>query len=269
MEIETAAAVVANDRVRSGARMRSPTIMKIPLLTLPVLLGGLLSTVHLLPEAGEMASSAVNMDLPESAGGWVMRSIPASERELQILAADTRFSKAVCLRPRDGEVDLASGLAVPDRIDLSVVLSGHDLNNSIHRPERCMPSQGHVIGSSTNVSFELPNGRNITVRRLLSVQSIPTNEEHTEYASFNCVTYYFFVGHHSLTQDHVKRTLMDMRDRLMRGMDQRWAYVSASMWYGKVPWIEDEVSIEEADQKLREFITEFGMKQIDWDMVRM
>jgi hypothetical protein len=209
------------------------------------------------------------MDIPSSAGNWTMRTIPASELELKILAADTRFSKAVCLRPREGEVDLASGLPIPDRIDLSVVLSGHDLNNSIHRPERCMPSQGHVIGSSSNVSFDLPNGRSLTVRRLLSVQSIPTNEERTEFASFNCVTYYFFVGHDSITQDHVKRTLVDMKDRLMRGMDQRWAYVSASMWYGKVPWIEEEVSIGEADAKLRQFITEFGMEQIDWNTIRM
>jgi len=242
--------------------------MKPALLTLPVLLGGLLSTIHLLPEAGEMAASAVRMDLPDSAGSWMMRSIPASELELATLAADTRFSKAVCLRPREGEVDLASGLTVPDRIDLSVVLSGHDLNNSIHRPERCMPAQGHVIQSSANVGFELSNGSRITVRRLLSVQSIPTNEERTGYASFNCVTYYFFVGHDSITQDHVKRTLIDMKDRLMRGMDQRWAYVSVSMWYGKVPWIENEVAIEEADAKLRQFISEFAEEQIDWDMIR-
>jgi hypothetical protein len=241
--------------------------MKIPLMILPVLLGGMLSSVHLLPEAGEMAESAVNMDLPSSAGTWTMRSIPASELELKILP-DTRFSKAVCLSPREGEVDLASGLAVPDRIDLSVVLSGHDLNNSIHRPERCMPAQGHAIQNSSNVSFSLPNGREFTVRRLLSVQSIPTNEERTEYVSYNCVTYYFFVGHDSITQDHLERTLMDMKARLMHGMDQRWAYVSASMWYGKVPWIENEVSIGEADAKLRQFITEVGMKQIDWNMVR-
>jgi hypothetical protein len=241
--------------------------MKIPLLALPVLLGGLLSTVHLLPKAGEMATSAVNMDLPSNSGDWTMRSIPASELELKILAEDTRFSKAVCLRPRKGEVDLASYEAVPDRIDLSVVLSGHDLNNSIHRPERCMPSQGHVIGSSSNVGIKLPNGRKITVRRLLSVQSIPINEACTEYASYKCVTYYFFVGHDSITQDHVKRTLIDMKDRLMRGMDQRWAYVSASMWYGKVPWIEKEVPIGEADEKLREFISGFAMEQIDWGSI--
>jgi hypothetical protein len=60
-----------------------------------------------------------------------------------------------------------------------------------------------------------------------------------------------------------------MQDRLVLGMDQRWAYVSASMWYGKVPWIEKEVSIEEADQKLRAFLMEFGEEQINWDMIPM
>jgi hypothetical protein len=241
--------------------------MKIHPIFLPVTLGALLATIHLLPAAGEMAASAVNMNLPASAGDWTFRPIPASAEELAILAADTSFSKAYCLRPREGEVDLASGMAVPDRIDLSVVLSGHDLNNSIHRPERCMPSQGHVIGSSSNVDVVMPNGREFRAKRLLSVQSIPTNEAKTEFVSFNCVTYYFFVGHDMITQDHLKRTLIDMKDRLMYGMDQRWAYVSASMWYGKVPWIDEQISIDEADKKLRKFIAEFGETQIDWDMI--
>lgn len=236
-------------------------------LILPMILGGLLSAVHLLPEAGEMAPSAVKMDLPASAGGWVFRSIPATELELAILARDTAFSKAICLRPRDGEFDSSSGMPVPDRIDLSVVLSGYDLNNSIHRPERCMPSQGHVIKSESTVMIGLPQDRQISARRLLSVQSIPTNRDHTEYASFRCVTYYFFIGHDTITHDHLKRTLVDVKDRLLHGMDQRWAYVSASMWYGEIPWIAGEVTLDEADEKLRGFITEFGQEQIDWEMI--
>lgn len=242
--------------------------MKISPLILPVVLGGMLAAVHLLPAPGEMAKSAVNMELPANAGGWTFRSIPASQEELNILANDTRFSKAICLRARDGEFDPKTGYAIPDRIDLSVVLSGHDLNNSIHRPERCMPAQGHVIGSSTNFNIDLPNGRHMMTKRLLSVQTIPTNEEKTEFVRYNCVTYYFFVGHNMITQDHLKRTLVDMKDRLLYGMDQRWAYVSASMWYGKVPWIKDEITIHEADSKLQKFITEFGMEQIDWKMIK-
>ena len=235
---------------------------------LPVLAGSLLASIHLLPETGGMEDSAITMQLPENSGGWILRPQAASKVEIDTLAPDTRFSKAVCLRAREGEVDIATGMAIPDRVDLSIVLSGHDLNNSIHRPERCMPSQGHVITSSSNVSLKLGNGRSLPLKRLLSVQSIPTNEERTEHQNLNCVTYYFFVGNNTITQDHLKRTLLDMKDRLLLGVDQRWAFVSASMWYGEIPWIEDEVSVEEADEKLRGFLKDLVEKQIDWSMIK-
>lgn len=235
---------------------------------LPIVLTGLLASIYLLPKAGEMSKSAIEMDLPERAGTWEFRPQPASKVEVETLAPDTKFSKAICFSARPGEIDLATGMAIPDRLDLSVVLSGHDLNNSIHRPERCMPSQGHVITSSSDQELELPNGRKFTVKRLLSTQSIPTNEEQTEHQKFECVTYYFFVGHHQITQDHFARTFYDMKDRLLLGMDQRWAYVSASMWYGKMPWIEEEITVEEADKKLKQFLVDFGETQIDWDMIK-
>ena len=100
------------------------------------------------------------------------------------------------------------------------------------------------------------------------MQSIPTNEERTEHENLNCVTYYFFVGNSRITQDHLKRTLLDMKDRLLLGVDQKWAYVSASMWYGKMPWIEEEISVEEADKKLTNFVSKLGEEQIDWEMIR-
>lgn len=237
------------------------------LLILPVLLAALLSTIHLLPEAGEMATSAVSLELPKVSGTWQMRNIPPSADELSALAKDTSFAKAICLSPRPGEYDLGTGDSIPDRIDLSIVLSGHDLNNSIHRPERCMPAQGHNITETEDFKLAMPNGRELEVRRLLSVQSMPTNQERTKYVSYNCITYYFFVGHKSITQDHLERTLLDMKDRLVYGMDQRWAYVSASMWYGKMPWIEEELTKEEADAKLRAFIIKLTDKQIDWNMI--
>lgn len=242
--------------------------MKYAPLILPALMAAILSGVHLLPKASDMAPSAISMELPSELGGWIYRSKPASQEEIDLLAADTQFSKAICLSPRANEYDFETGSAIPDRIDLSVVLSGHDLNNSIHRPERCMPSQGHVINSSSRVDVQLPNGQIIPTRRLLSVQSIALNEERTEYASYQSVTYYFFVGHKKITQDHMTRTLIDIKDRLLYGMDQRWAYVSASMWYGEVPWIKNEVTLEEADQKLQNFFTQFSMEQIDWTQIK-
>jgi len=234
---------------------------------LPVLLGGALGMVHLLPQVGAVAGSAVKMELPGSSGGWSFKSLPASKDELGTLTADTEFAKAICLRPRPGEVSI-DGHLVPDRLDLSVVLSGYDLNNSIHRPERCMPAQGHAITASSNVTLQLPNGRQFNAKRLRSVQTLKATSTGAKEVKFNCVTYYFFVGHDRITHDHLERTLFDMKDRLVRGMDQRWAYVSASMWFGKIPWIDKDIPEAEADAKLRQFVSEFAENQIDWDQIQ-
>ncbi len=234
---------------------------------LPLVLTGTLGAVYFLPSAGVVAEAAVRMEMPDRSGGWQFHNVPPSEAELDALASDTEFSKAVCRQIRPGEIS-AEGYYYADRLDLSIVLSGYDLNNSIHRPERCMPAQGHTITSSSDVDLKLPNGREFTAKRLLSVQSIPTNEEKTEYVSFNCVTYYFFVGHDQITHDHLGRTFIDMKDRIVRGLDQRWAYASATMWYGKVPWIDTEVSEAEADEKLRTFLIDLAEKQIKWEQIR-
>ena len=241
--------------------------MKLRSLVLPLFLVGTLSSVYFLPSAGQIAQSAVRMELPEGFGNWQFKNIPPSEAELGTLANDTEFSKAVCLSARPGEYD-GEGRIILDRIDLSVVLSGVDINNSIHRPERCMPAQGHQIMSSIDKELLLANGRTVTVKRLRSIQRIPTNQERTEHLELNCLTYYFFVGHDSITNNHLQRTLIDMKDRLVKGMDQRWAYVSTSMWFGEIPWMEGAtVGEDEVDEKLSDFVATFAEKQIDWDQV--
>jgi hypothetical protein len=241
--------------------------MKATPLLLPVFVVAALSSIYFLPTAGEVAQSAVRMELPEEGGGWFFKQQVASEAERETLAKDTEFSKAICLKPRPGEFD-EKGYAIPDRVDLSVVLSGSDINNSIHRPERCMPAQGHNIISSIDRRIDLDNGRTIEVKRLQSVQRIPTNEERTEFLELNCLTYYFFIGHDRITNDHLGRTFVDMKDRLLKGMDQRWAYVSTSMWFGKMPWLETEISEADADAKLTDFVMRFSEEQIAWDQVK-
>lgn len=229
---------------------------------------GVLSAIYFLPQAGKIAQSAIKMELPAQEDGWSFKAIPPSQEELAILSKDTQFSKAICLSPRPGEIN-AEGFLIPDRVDLSVVLSGYDLNNSIHRPERCMPAQGHEILSSSNRHITLANGRTITVKRLLSTQKVPGGAaKGSQPVRFDCVTYYFFVGHDQTTHDHLKRTMIDMQDRLVRGMDQRWAYVSMSMWFGKVPWIESTISEQEADKKLEDFLANFAENQIAWQQVK-
>lgn len=236
-------------------------------LLLPVIVAFALSSIYFLPSAGEVAQSAVKMELPDNRGDWTYKGIQASQAEKDTLAKDTEFSRAICLKTRPGEYD-QEGRLIPDRIDLSVVLSGADINNSIHRPERCMPSQGHNILSSTNRNIVLGNGRNVEVKRLRTIQRIPTNEARTEFLELQCVVYYFFVGHDRVMNGHYSRTFVDMKDRLLKGMDQRWAYVSTSMWFGKLPWLGVEITEEEVDAKLTDFVKQFSEEQINWDQVK-
>lgn len=235
---------------------------------LPLVLGSALSAIYFLPKVGAVAQSAVIMELPETFGSWELKGQPPSEAETTALANDTRFSKAMCLSARPGEFN-EYGNPTPDIAQLSIVLSGADINNSIHRPERCMPAQGHNITGSSNQILKLPNGRQFPVKRLVSIQSVRdgSNKEREEYRKYNCVTYYFFVGHDQITNDHLSRTFIDMKDRLVRGMDQRWAYVTVSMWYGKVPYAEKEIFEEEADSKLRIFLADLSEKQIHWNQI--
>lgn len=236
------------------------------LLSLPALLAFGLGAIYLLPSAGQVANSAINMELPQEEGEWMFRKNLPSKEELEALAKDTQFSKATCYRARPGEFT-KDGYRNADIIDLSVVLSGYDLNNSIHRPERCMPAQGHTIISGSDVPITLSNGRELTIRRLLSTRKIPGSEE-GQVEDLKCVTYYFFVGHDRLAHDHLQRTFLDMKDRLVRGMDQRWAYVSLSMCFGKMPWYKEvEISEQEADRKLAEFVAAFAEQQIDWKQI--
>lgn len=240
--------------------------MKFRSAILPLFLAGTLSSIYFLPNAGDVAWSAIRMDLPETRGDWYFQKIPASKEELEGLADDTKFAKAICVNPPPTKNE-PEGMT-RDVLNLSVVLSGSDVNNSIHRPERCLVAQGHrILGSSDRV-IPLENGKTVTVKRLSSIQHIATNKEGTEHIELNSLTYYFFVGHDRVTNDHLARTFIDMKDRIVRGMDQRWAYVSTSMWYGRLPWMKGvEVSEEEAERKLSGFVAAFSEKQINWDQV--
>jgi hypothetical protein len=40
------------------------------------------------------------------------------------------------------------------------------------------------------------------------------------------------------------------------------------MWFGKLPWIEKQVTEVEADEKIRKFLTGFSENQIRWDQIR-
>jgi EpsI family protein len=195
-----------------------------PLLILQgVLLLGL-GAVFLVPRQVGIKPAGVLLALPAEAGGWIGQDEAVSDAEKVALGPDTEFARKIY---KD-----ANG----DQVYVSIVLSGQDMNTSIHRPERCLPAQGWTIADSSTIGVPMegsdpsnPN-RTIDATRLYNVRYVQrkTGDRFAVYS----LEYYWFIGSKDVTPSHFERTMIDWRDRLLKGYTQRWAYVTFAAMTG-------------------------------------
>ncbi|HUF82569.1 MAG TPA: EpsI family protein [Burkholderiales bacterium] len=185
-----------------------------------VLLAGL-ATIYALPRTYESRPSAILMSLPTFVGDWYGKSLEVPERVELSLAKDTAFDQKEYRR-------FAPGFPGDfDTLLSFIVLSGDDMNNSIHRPERCLAAQGYTIHDRGEVTIDLGDGRTLKAMRLHSSRPIMDSTRRISH-----ITYYWFTGATALTNSHYRRTWIDMRDRLFTGTNQRWAFVTVAANYG-------------------------------------
>ncbi len=190
-------------------------IIKRLLLLQAVLLVGL-GGVFLIPQKTTLGPAGIGLKLPEKVGRWTGQEVPVSKEELVGLAADTQFARQWYTNPAG------------DRIYVSIVLSGADMVNSIHRPERCLTAQGWTVESSHLAHIPMPDARPpLEVMALTDVREWRASEKAPAVAIKN-LNYYWFIGSHDITASHLKRTLIDARDRILHGDNQRWAYVTVA-----------------------------------------
>lgn len=172
-----------------------------------------LSTVFLMPKQTKVGPAGVRLELPGDIGLWTGKDQEVTERELQILSSDTRFARRLYTN------------FTGDEILVSIVLSGEDMNNSIHRPERCLPAQGWTIEGSSRVQIPTgAKGQSLDTTRLANVREVTVSE--TQRIPLRNIQYYWFIGSRDNTASHLWRTYIDVTDRVLRGENQRWAYVT-------------------------------------------
>jgi hypothetical protein len=243
--------------------------MKRGLILLGFLAGGL-SAVFLLPPF-KTANSALSLTIPKQMAAWTFKEGVPTKAERDTLAKDTKFAKAGCFRSRSGSTSFFD-TSPEDYAQLSIVMSGMDLANSIHRPERCMPAQGHKIygSESTLIRVAGEGDRQVPARRLLSVQESRRDELSSEVVLHDSVTYYFFVGSEQITENHTRRTLIDIKDRLTKGEAQSWAYISVTMWFNGEHGSRHSglLDLEGTDRVVRELLGELAAKNIAWQQVK-
>ena len=193
------------------------------LLTLQVLLVLGLGSVLLLPRHTGLGPAGIAMTLPHSFDGWQGTDAPIAPAELKGLAPDTKFVRQFYTNP---SYTVSRGNDF-DQVFVSIVLSGEDMVNSIHRPERCLSAQGWTVEHSTRVQVPLENGGTpVEVTRLTDVREAHSANGKT--IPLKNLNYYWFIGSKDTTASHWTRTFIDAKDRVLHGENQRWAYVTVS-----------------------------------------
>jgi EpsI family protein len=185
------------------------------LLTVAIVLLAGFSMVAFLPHSAETSPAGIQMELPIFVGDWIGEDAAVTEREREVLAPDTRFARKTYTS--------LSG----EKIFVSIVLSGDDMTNSIHRPERCLPAQGWSLQSSARRELPIEGGKELAVTKLRDVRMVEQKKGGPA-AMLHGLDYYWFIGYHEMTPSHLERTGMDLRDRILHGYNQRWAYVTVA-----------------------------------------
>lgn len=216
-----------------------------------------LSTVFLLPKsaaqpAGLKLTAQEQVSIPEEVAGWLGRDGEITENERKTLGekddgTGTKLGRKFYSHPEARNYEVL----------VSVVLSGHDMSTSIHRPERCLDAQGWSVLESEGVAVHIEGSGTFPTTRLHNRRTIQLKDGKT--ARQDAFTFYWFVGENEITASHWGRFFQDNRDRLLRGVNQRWAFITVT---AVIPTREKPEEQAEAkrwvDMTARKFIKEFA-----------
>ena len=166
------------------------------------------------PKGGDEAG--VVAELPMVAGSFVGEKEEASEKERELLPADTIIVKRAYHTPGKmvGGRDLAHA---------AMVIAGND-TRSIHRPEVCLDGQGWTITNSTVREVKMTSGAVLRVRDL-SIQREILMPDRTK-LPLRAHYVYWFVGDDISTPSNLERQLISLKDSVLRNVNHRWAYPS-------------------------------------------
>jgi EpsI family protein len=187
------------------------------LLIVQIILALGMGVVFLVPQKSGTGPAGIALALPKDLGMWTGSEATVSEAELKGLAPDTRFARRLYTDP------------FGDQIYVSIVLSGADMVTSIHRPERCLPAQGWTVERSNIVQVPMANGAPpLAVTELSNIQSARLKDKAGSPVTVRQLDYYWFIGSRDVTPSTLERTYIDIKDRILHGENQRWAYVTVA-----------------------------------------
>ncbi len=135
-----------------------------------------------------------------------------SKEEYDALAKDTQFIKSRYTNANDRVLSVA------------IVLTGRE-RESIHRPERCLTSQGFTMESRRTVDVPIPGREPLKVMVIDTARTWESPSGPTTYRGYYA---YWFVGQNRETPYHLTRMFWLAWDRVMHSVAHKWAYISVS-----------------------------------------
>lgn len=217
------------------------------------------SLVWLIPESGVFRASRLIAELPDELLNRASVDLKISSKERATLAKDTIFARKRYYYDQQFS---------DPYVDVSVVFSGKDINNSIHRPEICLRAQGWTLQSERYVVLEsggvsIPYKEILSSRPRVSTDGMAYKNSKGEIIVDQRLLYYTFVGADSIVAGHYERTWEDIKCRVLKGADQQWAYVTISMDVTKNPLNDmqkqsyfKELDVEQTRVVLEGFVSE-------------
>jgi EpsI family protein len=186
------------------------------LLIVQLILALGMGVVFLVPQKSGTGPAGIALTLPKDLGMWTGSEATVSQAELSGLAPDTGFARRLYTDP------------FGDQIYVSIVLSGADMVTSIHRPERCLPAQGWTVERSNIVQIPMRKGAPLAVTELSNIQGARLKDQAGTPVTVRQLDYYWFIGSRDVTPSTLERTYIDIKDRILHGENQRWAYVTVA-----------------------------------------
>jgi hypothetical protein len=159
-------------------------------------------------------SATMKIDLPAQVLDFTSSNVPESDVVLGYLPKDTSFVER-CYTPLDGSFGIYG----------TIVLMGAD-RTSIHRPEYCLAGQGFSCDEKTVV--EIPVGGPQPYQLPVSKWKVSRLIQQPDGRNINVsgIYVFWFVADDQQTTGNVQFQCYLVRDLLLKGILQRWAYIS-------------------------------------------
>lgn len=158
------------------------------------------------------AEPGIQLSLPLRFQGYEGQAFDMTANERSVLDEGVELSRIFYASPDARRV-------------LATVIVGGPGKRTLHRPEVCLPGQGWIISSSSNVPIVLAGGQTVTVTLLRLFRD--ATKDQGRRIRVRALNFYWYIGSDGSTRpDYYGHIAKGYQDAILRNLNHRWSMVS-------------------------------------------